>query len=52
MSETNKNLCNYNKAFVAGILETYTGKKYNIFEIEQKNKHSKIYRFTINSDAA
>jgi len=52
MFETNKNLCNYNKAFVAGILETYTGKKYDIFETEQKNKHSKIYRFTANADAS
>jgi len=49
LPETNKNLCSYNKAFVAGILETYTGRKYKVLETEHKNKNSKIYRFTANA---
>jgi predicted hydrocarbon binding protein len=31
---TNETVCNYDEGFIAGILETYTGKKYTVREID------------------
>ncbi|HCX63041.1 V4R domain-containing protein [Sedimentibacter sp.] len=42
---TNENVCYYDEGFVAGILEVYTGKKYNVREIDCWANGDRVCRF-------
>jgi len=42
---TNENVCNYDEGFIAGILETYTGKKYDVREIDCWASGDRVCRF-------
>jgi len=42
---TNDNVCVYDEGFIAGILEAYTGKKYNVQEIDCWASGGRICRF-------
>jgi len=42
---TNENLCVYDEGFLSGILEVYTGKKYNVEEIDCWASGDRVCRF-------
>ncbi len=42
---TNESVCSYDEGFIAGILEVYTGKKYNVREIDCWASGGRICRF-------
>jgi predicted hydrocarbon binding protein len=42
---TNENVCNYDEGFIAGILETYTGKKYIVREVDCWANGDRVCRF-------
>ena len=43
---TNENVCVYDEGFIAGILETYTGKKYDVREVDCWANGDRVCRFT------
>jgi len=45
---TSENVCVYDEGFIAGILEAYTGKKYNVREIDCWANGARVCRFTGN----
>ena len=42
---TNENVCIYDEGFISGILETYTGKKYNVREVDCWASGDRVCRF-------
>ncbi|MDR0434361.1 MAG: 4-vinyl reductase [Gracilibacteraceae bacterium] len=42
---TNENVCNYDEGFIAGILEAYTGKKYDVREVDCWANGDRVCRF-------
>ena len=42
---TNENVCTYDEGFIAGILEAYTGKKYNVREVDCWASGARVCRF-------
>jgi predicted hydrocarbon binding protein len=42
---TNENVCNYDEGFIAGILESYTGKKYEVREVDCWASGDRVCRF-------
>jgi len=42
---TNENVCNYDEGFIAGILEAYTGKKYEVREVDCWSNGDRVCRF-------
>lgn len=42
---TNENVCNYDEGFIAGILEAYTGKRYNVQEVDCWASGDRVCRF-------
>ena len=42
---TNENICIYDEGFISGILETYTGKKYSVKEIDCWASGDRVCRF-------
>ncbi|MDR3332193.1 MAG: 4-vinyl reductase [Synergistaceae bacterium] len=42
---TNENVCNYDEGFIAGILEAYTGKKYEVREVDCWANGDRVCRF-------
>ena len=42
---TNENLCVYDEGFLSGILETYTGKKYKVEEVDCWASGDRVCRF-------
>ena len=42
---TNENVCIYDEGFIAGILEVYTGKKYNVREVDCWANGDRVCRF-------
>ena len=42
---TNENVCVYDEGFISGILETYTGKKYDVREIDCWASGERVCRF-------
>ena len=42
---TNENVCSYDEGFIAGILETYTGKKYRVREVDCWASGARTCRF-------
>ena len=42
---TNENVCNYDEGFISGILETYTGKKYDVREVDCWASGNRVCRF-------
>jgi predicted hydrocarbon binding protein len=42
---TNENVCTYDEGFIAGILEVYTGKKYDVREIDCWASGDRVCRF-------
>ena len=42
---TNENVCVYDEGFISGILETYTGKKYNVKEVDCWASGDRVCRF-------
>jgi predicted hydrocarbon binding protein len=42
---TNENVCNYDEGFIAGILEAYTGKKYQVREVDCWANGDRVCRF-------
>jgi len=45
LPDTEENVCVYDEGFIAGILETYTGKKYNIREVNCWASGDSVCRF-------
>ncbi|MDR1648850.1 MAG: 4-vinyl reductase [Synergistaceae bacterium] len=45
---TNENVCNYDEGFISGILESYTGKKYNVREVDCWADGDRVCRFNGN----
>jgi len=45
LPNTGENVCVYDEGFIAGILETYTGKKYNIREVDCWAGGNSVCRF-------
>ncbi|MCL2159792.1 MAG: 4-vinyl reductase [Oscillospiraceae bacterium] len=43
---TNENVCNYDEGFIAGILEAYTGKKYEVREVDCWANGDRVCRFS------
>jgi predicted hydrocarbon binding protein len=43
---TNETVCNYDEGFIAGILDSYSGKKYNVKEIDCWASGDRVCRFT------
>jgi predicted hydrocarbon binding protein len=43
---TNETVCNYDEGFIAGILEAYTGKKYDVREVDCWASGDKVCRFS------
>ena len=43
---TNENVCIYDEGFIAGILEQYTGEKYNVREVDCWASGDRVCRFT------
>jgi len=43
---TNENVCNYDEGFIAGILEAYTGKKYDVREVDCWASGDRVCRFS------
>ena len=46
---TNENVCIYDEGFIAGILNTYTGKEYDVKEVDCWANGDRVCRFTANS---
>lgn len=42
---TNESVCYYDEGFIAGVLEAYTGKKYNVREIDCWANGDRVCRF-------
>jgi len=42
---TNENVCSYDEGFIAGILQSYTGKKYRVREVDCWASGARICRF-------
>ncbi|MDR3255654.1 MAG: 4-vinyl reductase [Synergistaceae bacterium] len=42
---TNETVCNYDEGFIAGILESYTGKKYDVREVDCWANGDRVCRF-------
>jgi len=42
---TNENVCTYDEGFIAGILETYTGNKYDVREVDCWANGDRVCRF-------
>jgi predicted hydrocarbon binding protein len=42
---TNENVCNYDEGFIAGILEAYTGKRYDVREVDCWASGDRVCRF-------
>ena len=42
---TNENICVYDEGFIAGILESYTGKRYNVREVDCWASGDRVCRF-------
>jgi predicted hydrocarbon binding protein len=42
---TNENVCTYDEGFIAGILESYTGKKYDVREVDCWANGNRVCRF-------
>jgi len=42
---TNENVCTYDEGFIAGILEAYTGKKYDVREVDCWASGDRVCRF-------
>lgn len=42
---TNETVCYYDEGFIAGILEAYTGKKYNVWEVDCWSNGDRVCRF-------
>jgi len=42
---TDENICIYDEGFIAGILETYTGKKYDVHEVDCWASGDRVCRF-------
>ena len=45
LSVTNENVCTYDEGFISGILEAYTGKKYNVREVDCWASGDRVCRF-------
>ncbi|MCL2363105.1 MAG: 4-vinyl reductase [Defluviitaleaceae bacterium] len=45
---TNENVCVYDEGFIAGILEAYTGKAYNVREVDCWSSGDRVCRFESN----
>ena len=45
---TNENVCTYDEGFIAGILEAYTGKKYDVREVDCWASGDRVCRFRAN----
>ncbi|MCL2293362.1 MAG: 4-vinyl reductase [Spirochaetes bacterium] len=45
---TNENVCIYDEGFISGILESYTGKKYDVSEIDCWANGNRVCRFGAN----
>ncbi|MDR2174766.1 MAG: 4-vinyl reductase [Synergistaceae bacterium] len=45
---TNENVCNYDEGFISGILESYTGRKYNVREVDCWANGDRVCRFNGN----
>ena len=43
---TNENVCSYDEGFIAGILEAYTGKKYDVREVDCWASGDRVCRFS------
>ena len=43
---TNENVCNYDEGFIAGILEAYTGKRYDVREVDCWSNGDRVCRFS------
>jgi len=43
---TNESVCTYDEGFIAGILETYTGKKYDVREVDCWANGDRVCRFS------
>jgi hypothetical protein len=43
---TNENVCSYDEGFISGILEAYTGKKYNVREVDCWANGDRVCRFS------
>ena len=43
---TNENVCTYDEGFIAGILEAYTGKKYDVREVDCWANGERVCRFS------
>ncbi|MDR2695180.1 MAG: 4-vinyl reductase [Deltaproteobacteria bacterium] len=43
---TSENVCNYDEGFIAGILEAYTGKKYDVREVDCWASGDRVCRFS------
>jgi len=44
---TNENVCIYDEGFIAGILEAYTGKKYDVREVDCWANGDRVCRFNV-----
>jgi predicted hydrocarbon binding protein len=42
---TNENVCSYDEGFISGILETYSGKKYDVREVDCWSNGDRMCRF-------
>ena len=42
---TNENVCNYDEGFISGILEAYTGRKYDVREVDCWANGDRVCRF-------
>ena len=45
MPMSDEKVCVYNEGFIEGILDTYSGKTYNIFKINCLEKEKRSFRF-------
>lgn len=43
---TNENVCNYDEGFISGILEAYTGKRYDVREVDCWASGDRVCRFS------
>jgi predicted hydrocarbon binding protein len=46
---TNENVCNYDEGFISGILESYTGRKYDVREVDCWANGDRVCRFNGNA---
>jgi len=47
LSNTNETVCNYDEGFIAGILEEYTGQKYDVREVDCWANGDTVCRFNV-----